>query len=524
MPSLSGVSVERTLTERDSAPPSPRLALPRLTSLRATPLDVCRVTLWSFLALLVSTTIADADLWGHLRFGLDILSAKALHVSDPYSFTSDRPWINHEWLSELLMAVAYRALGPAGLGVLKVGMIAIVVVILAAVARHAQARPFARDVFIGLALFVTYSRTQAVRPQLFSVALFCCLLYVLRQVDNGRARALALVPPIFALWANLHGAWIVGLGALGVWLAGDAWQHRSVRRASLLGGVGALSVLATLLNPYGVGLWRFVAETVRPNRPDISDWNPLLALPLPILAIEAVLPIAALIALWRARKQWTPQPKELGVVLLLMVATFRVGRVDAFFQAALAVTMAPALVSAFAAIELNARASLRRASVALGLFGLALAGYAAVVSVDNLRVVRVEGRWIPDRSAALLLREASPGARVLTWFDWGEYALWQLSPAGIRISMDGRRETVYSEQLWADHRRFYAGDVEMLDFPDRIGADHIWLPSRFAIIDPLVRRGWIKIIDTGNSVVLARSGAPIAAQRPAEGPNVFPWP
>ena len=114
MPSLSGVTVERTLTKRDSAARSPRLALPRLTSIRATPLDVCRVTLWSFLALLVSTTIADADLWGHLRSGLDILSAKALHVSDPYSFTSDRPWMNHEWLSELLMAVAYRALGPAG--------------------------------------------------------------------------------------------------------------------------------------------------------------------------------------------------------------------------------------------------------------------------------------------------------------------------------------------------------------------------------------------------------------------------
>ena len=62
---------------------------------------------------------ADADLWGHVRFGLDTLESWRLPAEDPYSFTQDTPWINHEWLSELQMAAAWRIAGTTGLVALK---------------------------------------------------------------------------------------------------------------------------------------------------------------------------------------------------------------------------------------------------------------------------------------------------------------------------------------------------------------------------------------------------------------------
>jgi hypothetical protein len=497
----------------------------RVWSIRATPLTLCRVTLWSFVALLVTTTIADADLWGHLRFGLDMLAAKSLHSTDPYSFTADRPWVNHEWLSELLMGAAYSASGPAGLGLLKLTMIGIVAATLVAVAREEQGTPLARDLFIVLAIFVTYSRTQVVRPQLFSVALFCVLLSLLRSAGKGRRAALWGIPPCFALWANLHGAWIVGLGVLAVWIAGEAWHRKSPRRALLLAAIGVLAVAATLVNPYGYGLWQFIAETVRPARPDITDWTPFFALPPAVLAVEALLPAIAAVALWNAPAAWRPPARDVGILILLAVATVRVGRVDAFLQAAIAFLLAKPILALFSTLELNARESFRRASIPVGAFAIALAAYAGWGALANVRVIRVEGYWIPDRTAALALREARPGARVLTWFDWGEYALWHLSPAGIRVSMDGRRETVYSERVTSDHMRFYAGGADMVGYPDRIGADHVWLPSHLPIIEPLIRDGWTKVLDTGKSVVLARGGAPIDARpAPTDGPNLFPWP
>jgi hypothetical protein len=55
----------------------------------------------------VAATRADVDLWGHVRFGTDILHSGRLASIDPYSFTSDVPWVNHEWLAEVLFAAAW---------------------------------------------------------------------------------------------------------------------------------------------------------------------------------------------------------------------------------------------------------------------------------------------------------------------------------------------------------------------------------------------------------------------------------
>jgi hypothetical protein len=499
-------------------------ALPRSIELRTSPIVFCRVAIWSFLALVITTTNADADLWGHLRFGLDVLASKSLHTSDPYSFTADRPWINHEWLSELLMGIAYQSLGSLGLGLLKLAAIGVVAATLLSAATEERARPLARDLFVAVAIFVSYSRTQVMRPQLFSVVLCCVVLYLLRQADRGRTKMLWLIPICFAAWANVHGGWIVGIALLGVWIIGEWWRQPRVGRGAMLGAVGLLSIAATLITPYGVGLWQFVAETVRPARPDITDWKPLLQLPPAILAIEAILPALAIAAVWHTRAHARPLVRDVAVLAVLTIATFRVGRVDAFLQVSIALLLARPIVTLFNSIDVSLRPSLRRESAIVGVLAICLAAYVAIASLRNVRVVRVQGQWIPDRTAALLLREARPGAKVLTWFDWGEYAIWQLSPAGIRVSMDGRRETVYSDTVWTDHRRFYAGAPDMVDYPDRIGADHVWLPSRFAMVDELTRHGWTKVLDTGKSVVLSRDARAIALRPLPEGDTVFPWP
>ena len=492
-----------------------------------TPLLLCRVALWGFVCLLVTRTAADADLWGHLRFGLDMLASRSLPVQDPYSFTSDRPWVNHEWLAELLTATAYTALGPAGLVALKVAVIAVIGAILFAIAREEGADPLARDVFVVLTLFATYTRTQVVRPQLFSVAIFCVVLYLLRRYSRGSSGSLWGVPVCFAAWVNLHGGWIVGLGAVGAWMAADAWQRGSLRHARTLAAAAALTVLATLLNPYGPGLWSFVAETVRFERPDITDWKPLFSLSPAIILVNAILPALAAVALWGRRPLTRVPPRDLAVVALLAFATVRLGRVDAFLQCAIAVLLAGPLLTFLNGMRARLPALLFRPSAAVGAMAVGLAAYVAAAGLQNARVVVVGGHWIPDRTAAMFLRDHRPGARVLTWFDWGEYAIWQLSPAGIRVSMDGRRETVYSHRVLADHNRFYGADPELADYPDRIGADHIWLPSNFHILGPLREQGWRTILDTGRSTILSRDGSPAtpAMLRQSNGESaVFPWP
>ena len=65
---------------------------------RALPTErLLRVAIWCAFLVVISFTTADPDLWGHVRFGLDILRDANIHQVDAYSFASDRAWVNHEW-------------------------------------------------------------------------------------------------------------------------------------------------------------------------------------------------------------------------------------------------------------------------------------------------------------------------------------------------------------------------------------------------------------------------------------------
>src|SRR5262249_27548385 len=86
------------------------------------------IMLASFSLFWISYTIADPDLWGHVRFGLDILRTGTIVQRDVYSYrTGSQPWINHEWLSEVLFASIYDSAGPCGLIVFKLIVGALIV-------------------------------------------------------------------------------------------------------------------------------------------------------------------------------------------------------------------------------------------------------------------------------------------------------------------------------------------------------------------------------------------------------------
>ncbi len=63
---------------------------------------------------------ADPDLWGHLAFGRAMLAARHLAFHDPYSYSAPgHLWINHEWLSESMLAAIYNLGGVVGLKLMK---------------------------------------------------------------------------------------------------------------------------------------------------------------------------------------------------------------------------------------------------------------------------------------------------------------------------------------------------------------------------------------------------------------------
>ena len=472
-------------------------------------------------AFAVSGTSADADLWGHVRFGQDILAAHTIPRQDPYSFTSDRPWINHEWLAEALMAGAYNIGASAGLISLKliiaVGALA---VIWFALASAGVFRPVAVLLLVAATLSTSYL-LMTLRPQLFSTLLFAVLLALLNAAARGRTRVLLWIPILFAFWANMHGGWIVGGGVLLLWSAG-ALVTRTVPWPWVAGGA-ILAMLGTLVTPYGVGLWLFLWETVGLGRADIVEWQPLHRAPFFLLpwAMTASLGILA----WR--RCGRRAIAQLLPVFVLGLLALRVARLEGFFAVASVILLAPS----FAALGPQRLPLSRRptkadvlAVGALCVVGLVVTGFAVRRNVGCMTITTrgSTSSWAPEAEAVIFLRDNQIHGRLLSWFDYGEVAIWHLAPR-LRVSYDGRRETVYSEAVQAAHRRFYASASDA-SYARILEADYVWLPHRLPVIAPLVRDGWIEIFRGSRSVVLARKPGPYTQPAPWTGPRCFPGP
>jgi hypothetical protein len=118
----------------------------------------------------------------------------------------------------------------------------------------------------------------------------------------------------------------------------------------------------------------------------------------------------------------------------------------------------------------------------------------------------IGGPWVPEADAGRFIAVNHLKGRMLTWFDWGEYAIWQFGP-DVQVSMDGRRETVYTDATIQAHRRFYAADETALPYLRALNPDYIWLPVRLAVTSRLADAGWIPIFKGSISTVWARDGA-----------------
>jgi hypothetical protein len=473
------------------------------------------------IAIAVIPALPDVDLWGHIRFGGDIVQSGTIPTTDPYSFTSDRSWVNHEWLTEVTMYGAYALAGPAGLNLLRLVLIALMLSLVARTLVNAGLRAPKLQLLVAFVAALTYTRTQHIRPQLYSLVLFSVLLFLI-SVRERRPRAIWLVPLLMPLWVNLHGGWIVGLGAFGLWAGVEALQPTSSwRTRGELVALVIAAIAATAINPYGVGMWTFLWDTVGLGRPDIEEWLPMThALP-GVVAFWCTTVAAAVRAIYAERpSSWS----RLLLVVALGILSFRVVRLDAFFCLTVFMLLAPQFAKAFqpAAVRgelpLVARAGLLSA---IGIVCAIVLRWHSVAAIDLSNA-----KWLPEPDAIAYLRAHHVRGNMLTYFDWGEYAIWHLSP-DVRVSMDGRRETVYSEEGIDRHLAIYANGAGALDHVRQLQPDYIWLPKRLPVLSALRAGGeWTVTYDGPRSAVLARRplGGRSGGESGREQARLFPGP
>jgi hypothetical protein len=448
--------------------------------------------------VLFSATTTDPDLWGHVRFGQDMIAAGRVTLPDSYSFTSDRPWVNHEWLSEVTMAAAYEKGGPVGLSVLRFGLL---LSVLGIVWTSLVGLPDRHKILVVVAGATGMLwRTLPIRPQLFSLLFFAILLKVIDVADRRKSiRPLLALPVLTAVWVNTHGGWIVGLGVLAIWVGLTAATSSWPRRVALI-GILVACIAATLANPYGYGMWHFLLGTVGFDRPLIADWQPLHELP-PAFWIPWVVSLGLVLSsLGRAREHG----KSLVIAMFLGVISLRVSRLDAFF--AIAAMFLVARARGHSAAESVLPMTPVRRSPALTWIFSAMAAVSLLLVAERLRTVPIEPVTVPDAEVGRYVRTHHLKGNLLVWFGWGQYVIWQFGP-DLKVSMDGRRETVYSQGMIDAHMRFYFEPSGGPQFADKLRPDYIWLPASLPVIDQLLRVGWRSMCRGPNSVLLTRQNA-----------------
>jgi hypothetical protein len=399
---------------------------------------------------------------------------------------------------------------------LKVLVVAVLFLLLWRHIKRAHASPLVVAAILVLAFVGTFWRTHTVRPQLFSVLFFAILLITLAKIDQGRRWMWLLIPPLMAVWVNVHGGWIVGVGVLGFWTAARLVNAQMpLHERLMLAVAGLLALGATLINPYGMDMWRFLGETVRLGRDDIEEWGSILTFPFALGLPWAMTFIAAVLAVWQGRPR--PRWDYVAIVALLAFASFRVSRLDAFFSLATVILFTPELASVIGGLVRSRRAAhpaprTAQAAPAAGIIAITVITV-AVMSVPAAKTIgpyatcmTIGGGWVPDEDAGRFILANRLKGRMLTWFDWGEYAIWHFGP-DLQVSMDGRRETVYTEGTIQAHRRFYAADETASTYLRALNPDYIWLPKRLPITSTLMKSGWMTAFDGPVSVVLARAGA-----------------
>ena len=177
---------------------------------------------------MAARNISDPDVWWHLRTGQLILQNHSLFHTDPYSFTRfGQPWINHEWLAEVLLFGIYRL---AGFGGLIVTFAVVIATTLLLVFVRSPGRPYVAALII-LWGAVASAPSWGVRPQMFSLLLGSIFLLLL-EVSEQRPGLLWWTAPLILLWVNLHAGYPIGLAFIALFLIGET--SRAVGRSRIL--------------------------------------------------------------------------------------------------------------------------------------------------------------------------------------------------------------------------------------------------------------------------------------------------
>lgn len=270
------ISSSADISRGGAAPAWVRWILPSAADL----IFIAVLTVLTFTGLSVRL-LGDAGIGWHIRTGQQIFSVHTIPRVDPFSASmAGKPWFAWEWLYDV--AVGWLD-GVAGLN----GVVWLTAFVIAATFGWLFRLLVIRGTNFFFALFLTLLALSAstihflARPHVFSWLFTLAWFWILdsternalRGLHDRRDRSLWLLPIFMMIWANVHGGFLLGFVLLGIFWVSAVWIPLTAKESQIesialrfaartrlkrLTWAGLLSILASLVNPYGWKLYQHI--------------------------------------------------------------------------------------------------------------------------------------------------------------------------------------------------------------------------------------------------------------------------
>jgi hypothetical protein len=392
----------------------------------------------------------NVDSWLALAAGRQVWRSGIPHHEMLTVIAHGHPWIDQQWLSQLVMYGLYRV---GGLGLLGLVNVALIIAGLAGAfvaARCLGARSRTLILLVPLCAWLVLPFTE-VRTEAFGFPLFVATVYLLAADSRASSTRVYWCLPLLAVWANLHGSASLGAGLVALRGLTLVWERRGALRgdprtwrrplALIVGGP-----LCLLLTPYGTAIVSYYHATLLNSALTgaVSEWQPVTS------AAFVAVPLFALlgVALWsfgRHRHQTTLWERA-ALVVLAIAAIDAVRNVPFFVLAAVVIvglSLDGAVVARFAApARVWPRVYRKLAVATLMVLAVGAAATAArpAASLQSARLQRV-----------LAVVQAAIGSdhsvRVMANQETADWLLWRDPSLGGRVAFDVRFELLSARTI-----------------------------------------------------------------------------
>lgn len=444
----------------------------------------------------------DNDVFWHILIGRELLDGTPFSdLGSTFSFTvANGDWRTGAWLSEVLMAWLHDL---GGWPLLVVGFRLLPVLGVATVLWFGVLRRYPSRASVGPFVLAMLMMATAVeeRPQSWSfVFVALAAVWWLRTVADAAPPRWWLVIPVAALWANLHGLWVLLPVVMALAALGRMLDHGPTDPAGRRAALASLAAVAggclTPLGPSGLLLPFHLSAA---GRAVIVEWQPVA----PIGGYGWPLAVVAgcvLVLLGRTRPvRWADLVLALPVIGFGLLAARNV---------APAVLLLTPLFADLAHSVLGGRGrttvSTREAS------RLRIAGIAVLVAGVLASVCLVAARPpgpdddLPTRLAEQLADQPAP-VRLLNDYNLSGIALFYGGP-DVQVAVDGRADYYGADYL----TRYIDATVRGRDltaFLRDIEPTHVLIGRDSALAERLLTEHWRVVGAEDGYLLLARPGS-----------------